>query len=183
MDRKIDKTEFGDALEMEFIKPSEKYLDEYLDACKESHDNNVTEWMPVEPDNFENWKEKALQLYEMLESGEGLPTGIPRMVTYWCIESGKFIGEIQIRPYITVNEAEAIGHIGYAVRYSMWGKGYGTKILQFAVKKLHEHNITPIYIACHVGNAGSNKVSQKVGFEFLDKRETNGEMENLYILR
>lgn len=167
---------------MDFIKPNEYYLDEYLAACKESYDKHVTEWMPVDLDNFEGWKEQALCLYEMLESGEGLPDGVPRMVTYWCVENAKFVGEVQIRPYLPVDEAKAIGHIGYAVRYSMWGEGFGTKLLQFAVDKLHEHSVSPIYIVCHIDNIASNKTSQKVGFEFVEKRTTNGEAENLYML-
>ncbi len=104
------------------------------------------------------------------------------MITYWCVENDKFVGEVQIRPYIPVDEAKTVGHIGYAVRYSMWGKGFGTKLLQFAVAKLHEYHIAPIYIACHIDNIGSNKVSQKAGFEFVEIRTTNHEVENLYVL-
>ena len=168
---------------MEFVKPNAAYLDEYLAACKESHDNNITEWMPVELDNFDSWKEQALHLYDMLESGDGLPAGIPRMITYWCIEHNKFVGEVQIRPYLSVDEAKAIGHIGYAVRYSLWGQGFGTKLLQFAIDKLHEYKVTPIYIACHIDNIRSNRVIPKVGFEFVEVRSTNNETENLYVLK
>lgn len=167
---------------MEFMKPDGYYLDEYLAACKESYDHNVTEWMPVELDNFEGWKERAIGLYEMLESGEGLPAEIPRMITYWCVENADFVGEVQIRPYLSADEAKAIGHIGYAVRYSMWGKGFGTKLLQFAVDKLHEYSVSPIYIACHIDNISSNKVSRKVGFKLVETRTANGETENLYML-
>lgn len=168
---------------MEFVKPNATYLDEYLAACKESHDNNITEWMPVELGNFDSWKEQALHLYDVLESGDGLPAGIPRMITYWCIEHNKFVGEVQIRPYLSVYEAKAIGHIGYAVRYSMWGQGFGTKLLQFAIDKLHEYKVTPIYIACHIDNIRSNRVIPKVGFEFVEVRSTNNETENLYVLK
>ena len=51
---------------MEFIKPNAIYFDEYLAACKESHDNNITEWMPVELDDFDGWKERALRLYDIM---------------------------------------------------------------------------------------------------------------------
>ena len=50
---------------MEFIKPNVTYLDEFLAACKESHDNNITQWKPVELDDFDGWKERALRLYDM----------------------------------------------------------------------------------------------------------------------
>ena len=166
---------------MEFIKPNEKYLDEYLAACKESYDHDIKEWMPVELDHFENWKASALRLYEMLENGIGLPEGIPRMITYWYVENERFIGEIQIRPYLSLEDAKKMGHIGYAVRYSMWHKGFGTVLLKYAVDKLFEMNVRPIYIACHLENVGSNKVSQKVGFELVETRDSGGEKENLYI--
>lgn len=166
---------------MDLITPNERYLDEYLRACRESYDHDIKEWMPVEPDDFKNWKARALKLYEMLESGHGLPEGIPRMKTYWGVEGEAFIGEIQIRPYLSQEEARRMGHIGYAVRYSMWNKGYGTKLLAYAVKKLREEGVSPIYIACHADNLGSNRVAQKVGFEFLETRDA--EEENLYILQ
>lgn len=168
---------------MEFIKPNTNFLDEYLSACKESLDNHITEWMPVEEADFEAWKRRALSVYRMLESGVGLPAGIPRMETYWCIDGSQFIGEIQIRPFLTAEEAKAVGHIGYAVRYSMWNKGFGTKLLRYAVDKLRDRGVFPIYIACHGDNIGSNKVSQKVGFEFMEARDSDGRTENLYIFR
>lgn len=167
---------------MEFIKPCEDYLDSYLAACIESHDNGITEWMPVELDRFDSWKANALKIYKMLESGEGLPDGIPKMITFWCVEDGKFIGEIQIRPYVSQDEAQQMGHIGYAVRYSMWNKGFGTKLLIYAVKELRKLNVTPIYISCHVDNLGSNHVSKKIGFEFVETRGSGADKENLYIL-
>lgn len=168
---------------MEFIKPEEGYLDEYLAACRESVDHDVTEWMPVEPERFGSWKEHALEMFEMLEHGNGLPEGVPRMITYWCVENGTFIGEIQIRPYLPEDEAKSIGHIGYAVRYSRWNQGYGTKLLQWAVEKLRESGVSSIYIACHTGNQSSNRVSEKVGFQFAGCRNSGTEQENLYVLR
>ena len=89
--------------------------------------------------------------------------------------------------YIGIEQAKAgnrIGHIGYAVRHSCWGKGYGTQILKKSVKKLQALNVTPIYLACHIDNIGSNKVSQKVGFEFVEERiNSEGDKENLYVLK
>lgn len=93
---------------LEFIKPSAQYIDDYLSACRESFDHHITEWMPVEPDYFAAWKKQAMQRYSMLENGEGLPAHIPKMVTYWCIANNQFIGEVQIRPCLTAEEAN--GH-------------------------------------------------------------------------
>lgn len=167
---------------MEYVKPSPSYFDEFLAACQESIDHHVTEWMPVAANDFTSWRSHALQTFEMLETGIGLPDGVPRMLTFWCIEHGRFIGEIQLRPYLSASDAQRFGHIGYAVRHSMWGKGYGTKMLTWAVDQLRTMHISPIYIACHVSNASSNRVSQKVGFVFVEARASDNECENLYRL-
>ena len=167
---------------MTFIRLSEEYLDEYLAACQESHDHGVTEWLPVEPARFDAWRAQALRLYAMLESGEGLPAGVPRMLTTWCVEDGTFIGEVQIRPWLSPEGACAMGHIGYAVRYGRWGRGYGGRLLQYAVEQLRERGVSPIYLACHADNAASNRLARKVGFALAERRESADGAENLYVL-
>lgn len=167
---------------MEFIKPNALYFDEYLTAVIESYEHSVTEWMPVKPEDFDTWKENALHIYALLENGDGLPAGIPRMISFWCVDGKRFVGEIQIRPYLSAEEAKALGHIGYAVRYSLWGHGLGTRLLQFATEKLHEYSVNPIYIACHTDNIASNRICRKVGFQFLETRTENHKTENVYVL-
>lgn len=170
-------------MSLEFIRPEERYLDEYLAACRESIEHNVREWQPLAPEEFDGWKERALRVYAMLETGEGLPDGVPRMLTYWCVEAGQFIGEVQIRPYLTEAEAKQIGHVGYAVRYSMWHKGWGARLLRFAVEELRRIRVSPVYIACHVDNEGSNRVSRKVGFQYVETRGEGSNAENVYTLK
>lgn len=77
---------------MELIKPREEFFDEYYEACKESYENNVTEWMPFELDNFNQWKKHILKAYDNYETGTNLPEELPRTYKYWCVENGKFIG-------------------------------------------------------------------------------------------
>lgn len=54
---------------MYFVKLQEVYLDEYLDACRESFEHNITDWMPVTPDRFDSWRAQALDIFAALESG------------------------------------------------------------------------------------------------------------------
>lgn len=92
---------------MELIKPREEFFDEYYEACKESYENNVTEWMPFELDNFNQWKKHILKAYDNYETGTDLPEGLPRTYTYWCVENGKFIGEVQLRPFLNKEEEKS----------------------------------------------------------------------------
>ena len=167
---------------MEFVKPQEAYLDGYLDACRESFEHNITDWMPVTPDRFDSWRAQALNIFAALESGAGLPEGIPRMVTYFAVEGGCFIGEVQLRPYADAQTAEAIGHAGYVVRFSEWGKGHGTALLRFAVQELRKYGVSPVIIVCGESNAASCRVCEKVGFRLAERRETQSGAENVYII-
>jgi predicted acetyltransferase len=166
------------------MKPKKEYFDEYLAACKESYDNNIKEWMPFHPDDYEKWKEYILVAYNNYEKGENIPAGMPRTYTYWCIENEKFVGEIQLRPYLTEEEAKNWGHVAYAIRYSKWGKGYGTKLLHIAIEKLQEFGVKDIYIACHQSNNASIRVIEKNQGMFINTIvDEEGIKQNVYLIK
>lgn len=48
-------------------------------------------------------------------------------------ELNYFIGEITIRHKLNEVLERYGGHIGYGVRFSEWGKGYGTLMLELAL--------------------------------------------------
>lgn len=160
---------------MDFICPEPNYFDTYLSACRVAYERNETEWLPVLPEQFSQWKIGAQRMYQALASGSDLPAGVPKTLTYWCVEDGCFLGEVQLRPSLTEQEARQMGHIGYAVSPLFRGRGYGTQLLQFAVQSLE---LPVIYIVCHNENAVSNHLCQKLGFQLCEQRGT----ENLYLL-
>ncbi len=180
MPLRLEQPEFavkqkGMVIQMQFIKPNALYFEEYYHACKESHENNITEWIPFELDHYDIWKKQILKVLENYEKGKDIPDGMPITHTWWCVDDKRFIGEIQIRPFLSNEEAQKWGHIAYAVRFTEWGKGYGTKLLRAAVKKINELEVSPIYVVCHKNNIGSIKVIEKNGgifqFMFLDEEE------------
>lgn len=152
---------------MVIIKPDSPYFEEYYKACKESYDNNITEWMPFDLSNYDYWKKNILTILDNYETGKDIPEGMPRTYTYWCVDNDNFIGEIQLRPFLTEDEAKKWGHISYAVRYSRWNQGFGTKILQESIIKAYELNVKEVYVACRENNIGSIKVIEKNGGKFI----------------
>lgn len=164
---------------MEFIKPSEKYLRDYYDAVRESYENNVTEWQPFFLESYEEWSRIVPELFARCENGE--VEGYPRTATYWLVDGGSFIGEVQIRPYLSGNEADEIGHIGYGVRFSKQRMGYGTKIVKFGIEKLHEMNINPVIALCGRTNEASKRTLIKCGGVFAGKKTVGGEVEDMYL--
>lgn len=166
---------------MEVIRPNERYFDEYLRACKESYENNIDEWKPFEPEYYEQWKACILDVYKNYEEGVDIPEGMPRTYTYWCVEDQVFIGEIQIRPFITEAQAQIWGHIAYAIRYSKWNQGYGTLLLNKALEKAKEFQIEDVYIVCRDSNIGSKRVIEKNKGQLINQiQDAEGAIENVY---
>jgi len=168
---------------MKVIKPTSAYFDAYYEACKESYDNNITEWMPFDPQNYEQWKSRILEVYNNYETGNNIPEQMPRTYTYWCIENEAFIGEIQVRPFITEAQAKEWGHLSYAIRYAKWNQGYGTKLLTSGLEIAKEFELNKVYIACREDNFGSIRVIEKNKGVFIKKiAEEDGTLNNVYFI-
>ncbi len=166
---------------MEVIKPSENFFDEYLQACKESYDNNIEEWKPFNPDQYEQWKACILDVYSKYENGVDIPDEMPRTYTYWCVEDNTFIGEIQLRPFLNELQAKTWGHLAYAIRYSKWNQGYGTLLLKKALEKAKDFQLDDIYIACRASNIGSIKVIEKNNGQLINSIiDTEEYVNNVY---
>lgn len=166
---------------MEVIKPSEIYFEEYLKVCQESYDNNIEEWKPFNPDHFEQWKARILEVYSNYEHGVDIPAEMPRMYTYWCVEENTFIGEIQLRPFLNDMQAKTWGHISYAIRYSKWNQGYGTLLLKEALEKAKAFQLTDVYVACRASNIGSIKVIEKNKGQWIKSiNDTEDFVNNVY---
>ena len=75
----------------------------------------------------------------------------------------RIIGMVDIRHRINKFLALFGGHIGYSVRPSERKKGYGTKILEMALKYAKTINIQRVMLACYKENEGSRKIIVKCG--------------------
>lgn len=89
--------------------------------------------------------------------------------TFWLInkkESGEetFIGRVRIRQALDKDEKFILGHIGYLIRPSMRGLGYGNLILRLALKKAKKIvidlniNQDQVLLACKATNLASKKI-------------------------
>ena len=76
---------------------------------------------------------------------------------------GEFIGRVSIRHALTEHLLAVGGLIGYDIRPSKRGQGYGNKILELALPKAKELGISRVLITCDVTNAASRKIIEKNG--------------------
>jgi len=132
------------------IIPNRKYINSYVIAQKEYKEHNVITY------NF--CEEDILKKFENYRKGINLKPGYVLADYYWLVDNNEFIGEISIRHKLTESLLKYGGHIGYGIKYSMWGKGYGTIMLKLALKEAKKLGINKVLITCDADNYGSAKV-------------------------
>ena len=162
---------------IKLVVPEEKYLKSYMKAYDEFQSMGVS--------TFGLSDARSMDIFEKFENYRLERNLKPDRVgsdTYWLVDEEKryFIGEVHIRHRL--NEALKLcgGHIGYAVRYGEWNKGYGTRMLSLALEKAKERGISEALVTCNDDNIASARVMEKNGFLFQDKVEVDGRLIRRY---
>ena len=83
--------------------------------------------------------------------------------TYWLYVDGRPVGQGKIRHFLTDALREAGGNIGYAVRPTERGKGYGTLLLRELMKEAAKLGIDRALVTVHNDNPASIRVALKNG--------------------
>lgn len=85
------------------------------------------------------------------------PEHVPQTI-YLLYINKKLVGYGKLRHYLNDTLLEQGGHIGYIIRPSSRGKGYGNIMLHEILKKAKEKKITKALLTCD----SENHISQKV---------------------
>ncbi|MCU5746671.1 GNAT family N-acetyltransferase [Staphylococcus sp. SQ8-PEA] len=88
--------------------------------------------------------------------------------TYFLFVEGEIVGAANIRHELNHNLKQVGGHVGYGVRRSYRGKGYGSKILRKALDYLSRIDVKKALVTCEKTNTSSAKVIEKNGGEEID---------------
>ncbi|MSU56299.1 MAG: GNAT family N-acetyltransferase [Candidatus Taylorbacteria bacterium] len=153
---------------MKLVLPSIEYEESFRGYLKEletlgrSATEVDSETLFKQSSSFEDFVTKLRAGAE----GKFLPEGYVPHTTYWLVEGERFIGGVNIRHRLTDHLREIGGHIGYAIRPSERGKGYGNKILELALPKAKELGIIQVRITCNEDNIASRKIIEKNGGVF-----------------
>lgn len=167
---------------IKLVKPCEKYLESYLEACREFKETNITGVHYHDSDKFEEWKDTIFQRYDDNANGINLPEGYVPMTTYWLVDSKNYIGSGRIRHCLSESLKKYGGHIGYFIRKKYWGKGYGTLQLKLLLEKAKELGIEKVLVTCDVDNIASSRVMEKNSGKRICQAEVkvNGKMRAIY---
>ena len=148
------------------IVPSDEYLPSYQEAYEEFVRRGVSTYAFTDPASYD-----VLAKFDRYRKALDLPPGRVGEDKFWLVDEEKayFIGEIALRHRLNEALRQRGGHIGYAVRYGEWNRGYGTRMLALALEKAKERQISPVLITCNDDNLASARVMEKNGFRLADK--------------
>lgn len=167
---------------LQLIKRCAEYAPGYKDYCRELYDHQITYFRPTNPDSIDDdWFSRTKPWYDKKE--QGLIEGQAISFHYWAVDNGRFIGEFQLRTQFTEKVLTDIGSIGYAVRVSEWGKGYGTEILRQGLSLAKEHGMDKVLLTINDTNEASICVCEKLGGKLADMIEAYNEAEGRHLLR
>ena len=167
---------------LQLIRRCPEFTAGYREYCRELYDSNVVYFRPTNPDFIdENWFERTKEWYDKKE--KGLVPGQSPSFHYWAVDGGRFIGEFQLRTEFTEKVMQDIGSVGYAVRTSEWGKGYGTEILRQGLVIAADHGMDRVLLTINDRNAVSVHICEKLGGRLEDTIDAFNEAEGRHILR
>ena len=149
---------------LQLIKRCPEYVSGYRDYCKEIYNDPAAllYFHPTNPKSIDdNWFLRTKDWYDKKENG--LIESQPVSFHYWAIDKGKFIGEFELRTEFSEKVLNDIGSIGYAVRVSEWGKGYGTEILRLGLKIAKEKGMEKVLLNINENNVASIRICEKSG--------------------
>lgn len=167
---------------LQLIKRCPEYVSGYKEFCQELYDHNVVYFRPTRPESIdEDWFARTKEWYEKKELG--LIEGQSPSLHYWAVDGDMFIGEFQLRTEFTEKVLTDIGSIGYGVKVSEWGKGYGTEILRQGLAIAREQGMEKVLFTINEKNAASIHVCEKLGGKLEDTIDAYNEAEGHHRLR
>lgn len=95
--------------------------------------------------------------------GDGLPPGYVRQQIYWLYDGERPVGYGKLRFSLTEALREHGGHIGYTIRPSERGKGYGSRMLKELLAEAKKSGLDRVMLTCNADNAASRSIIEGCG--------------------
>lgn len=98
-----------------------------------------------------------------------IPSNWVPSTDFWLVNKNRFLGFVNIRHRLNRHLATYGGHIGYSIRPSARGQGFGTQLLALALENAREMGLKKVLLTCDEGNPASQKIIERNGGQFQDK--------------
>lgn len=159
------------------VKPSLAYKDSFLAATKEFENAGENIYMRGHKPN-EDFDQVLLKVKQ--DENKEQPEGRVPQTQRWLISNGEFVGWTKIRHALNEKLLIEGGHIGYAIRPSRRKDGFGTKILELALKEAKILGLKKVLLTCDDDNLASARIIEKNGGVLENKIEHDGKLKRRY---
>lgn len=149
------------------IEPTLQYKESFVAALEEFSTQNISGfWLyGGDPTNVEEY----LRRIELYKHGDGLPKHLVPASTLWLVDHDEFVGHLNIRHCLNDHLRHLGGHIGYAIRPSKQGQGYGSAMMRLALPVVKQLGIDRALVTCDPDNLASKKIIEKHGGQLQDE--------------
>ena len=110
---------------------------------------------------FEDFPAYLKRQIEISQSIDLDPTWQVPQTLYWLMVDDKPVGIGKLRSYLNERLLKSGGHIGYCIRPSERGKGYGNTILAELLKEARAKGIKEVLLTCDPANIPSRKTIER----------------------
>jgi predicted acetyltransferase len=103
--------------------------------------------------------------------------------TFWLLtDEGRIVGTSRLRHWLVPHLEVEGGHIGYDVRPSARGQGYGTVLLALTLEKARDLGLAEVLVTCDAENVASARVIEKNGGQKIGEAipDDSGKVVNQY---
>jgi len=145
---------------------SNLYLVDPCMECEDSYHRLIQEIVALEerpvPFTLGFKYERFGDLLQQLKDnsmGIGVPEGFVANSSYWLVQNdSEIVGVSNLRHALTPDLRIEGGHIGYGVRPSLRGRGFGSEILRQTLSRAKSLGLTKVLLTCGKDNTASAKV-------------------------
>jgi predicted acetyltransferase len=145
-------------MSIELVTPSERFRASFLAAQQELVAGGAAPAKVVVEATF------AAMLADIAaaRTREATATRVPS-TTLWLADGDDFVGRISIRHTLSDSLRVIGGHIGYDVRPSRRGQGYGNRMLALVKPHAKALGIDPAMLTCDAANQASWRMIERAG--------------------
>ncbi len=153
---------------LELATPHRRWASSYLDALREGFRRGLQQEATPEriatiAADFPRFLHEFLDQEQILTLPDGTRQKTVPFSIHWMVEGDTFIGEVSFRHVLNARLIQSGGHIGFGIRPSYGGKGYGKKMLALALNEVRRHGLKRVLLTAHEWNKGSQRIIEANG--------------------
>lgn len=141
-------------------EPTLSHRAAFLEVAREMYEDG--EWQ-LPPDEMALRFDDIIASIARAKDPATCPAGELPHEDFWLMEDDTWVGLLTLRNEIDEQLMRSGGHIGYVIRPSYRGRGYGTKLLAMGLERARVNGLKRVLLTCADDNIRSRKLIEASG--------------------